>query len=135
MVSEMNIGLDIDGTITAAPSFFSVISHALKKAGHKIYIITHRFVDEKTLQELKDYNIFFHDIFSPDSIEVSTVEKFDAWKGQKCRELNINIWFEDDPRSIKHAPVTTHVFRSIDLSDTIGPTFEEIEEESNNSIH
>ena len=38
----MKIGIDIDGTITAAPPLFSVLTRALRKEGHEVVIVTFR---------------------------------------------------------------------------------------------
>jgi len=38
----MNVGLDIDGTITEHPAFFALLSTAFRAAGHRVLIFTYR---------------------------------------------------------------------------------------------
>ena len=62
----MNIALDIDGTITRNPGFFSVLSQAVRQAGGKVYIVTSRSnadgVEVQTRKELAAYGIEFDDL-------------------------------------------------------------------------
>lgn len=59
----MNVCFDIDGTITAEPRFFSLLSHAVRKAGGNVYIVTSRLRTIETLkatrQELKELGIVY----------------------------------------------------------------------------
>lgn len=36
----MNIGIDIDGTLTRYPEFFQELGRVWRAAGHKVYLIT-----------------------------------------------------------------------------------------------
>lgn len=47
----MNVGLDIDGTITENPQFFALLSRVLRAAGHKVHIVSYR--DPKSVEETK----------------------------------------------------------------------------------
>lgn len=60
----MKIAVDLDATITAYPMFFSLLTDALAKAGHEIYIITDRPPDtEDSVQALlEDCDITWHHI-------------------------------------------------------------------------
>ncbi len=55
------LGLDIDGTITADPGFFSNISGLWIAAGREVHIVSSRSPEARreTLAELKDYGISF----------------------------------------------------------------------------
>jgi hypothetical protein len=38
----MYVALDIDGTITAMPVFFALLSRSVRAAGGKVYVVTSR---------------------------------------------------------------------------------------------
>ena len=62
----MNIALDIDGTITKNPRFFSILSQAVRQDGGKVYIVTSRGNTNdsrvQTEKELTSYGIEFDDL-------------------------------------------------------------------------
>lgn len=42
----MNVGVDINGTISAMPAFFRVMCRSLTRAGHHVYVITAAMPDK-----------------------------------------------------------------------------------------
>ena len=119
----MNIALDIDGTITKNPEFFSVLSHSARQAGGKVYIVTSRgnSADARvqTGKELASYGIEFDDlVIIADSggkeqitcphENLDWYQKYLWQKVKVCLDYNIRIVFEDDPKVIslfeEHAP-------------------------------
>jgi len=55
----MRIGIDLDGTITAHPEFFSKLSHLWDD---DVYIITLRDDKEEAIQDAEKHNIKFTDV-------------------------------------------------------------------------
>ena len=112
----MNIALDIDGTITKNPAFFSVLSQAVRQAGGKVYIVTSRGNDDvarvQTMQELASYMIKFDDlvIIADSSSEeqlqcphenLDWYQKYLWQKVAVCLDRNVNLVFEDDLKVIR----------------------------------
>lgn len=99
----MNIGIDLDNTITEIPEFFSTLTNSFLKAGHRIFIITYR--DEldrpKTMEELDTYGIAYdHLIMLPPNTRLQP----GPWKGQIAREVDLDIMIDDAPEVIKEMP-------------------------------
>ena len=94
----MVVGFDIDGTITKHLEFFSFLTRALIKEGHKVMIITSR--DDKTLtdKDLKEWEIVYSELVVADYI---ANDDLDRWKAQVCLEKGVEIYFEDDPDVLK----------------------------------
>ena len=55
----MFIGLDLDGTVSRWPVFFREFCHAMRGAGHRIYIVTDRAdgMEQETQRQLANYQI------------------------------------------------------------------------------
>ena len=111
---QMNIALDIDGTITRLPEFFYILSHAIRTAGGKVYVVTSRSnssgVRNETLRELKSYRIAFDELFIiPDAgreqipcphDELDWYQKYLWQKVSVCLEHNVTAIFEDDEKVV-----------------------------------
>jgi uncharacterized HAD superfamily protein len=96
----VNIGLDLDGTITRNKEFFSWLSNLFIRAGHKVFIITYRdkSLREETTVWLRENNIGYNNLICcPDwnEIEVS------RWKANMASDLNLDVMFEDDPKNLQ----------------------------------
>ena len=94
--NAMNIGLDIDGTISESPEFFALLSASLKAAGNKVHIISYRDPSPKsvveTKQELKSWKIAYDALHIPDDdIRIGMGE----WKRSVAERLNLNIMIDD----------------------------------------
>jgi len=119
----MNIALDIDGTITKNPEFFSVLSQAIRQAGGKVYIFTSRSnadgVEVQTRKELDLYGIEFDDLviiadgggneqITCPHEDLDWYKKYLWQKVKVCLDHNVHVVFEDDPKVIslfeEHAP-------------------------------
>ena len=102
----MNIGIDIDDTITRNPEFFSLMSKTFLEAGHNVYIITFRENVEKTAAFLKQLNISYTELICS-SIDVQMEHGINEWKGWVCQEYSIDVFFEDKPEILKRIPSST----------------------------
>ena len=97
----MNVGLDIDDTITRHPEFFALLSAALKAQGHVVVIITFRESSAETSAELEEWGIVYDRLVTYDPRTQNGSEIF-AWKAKQCREHEIDVMFEDDPEVTAH---------------------------------
>lgn len=109
----MNAALDIDGTITAHPRFFSVVSRSIRASGGKVIVVTSRAdapgVRETTRRELRSYGVEFDDlVIIPDGTDRIPcphldLGRYDQYLWQKvavCLDRGVTIAFEDDPKVI-----------------------------------
>jgi hypothetical protein len=92
----MNVALDIDDTITRHPEFFAFLSKALKDAGHKVFVISYRADYEFTKAELAEYGVVYDDLILAGNMDLG-LQGFYKWKAGMCRELKIDVFFEDMP--------------------------------------
>lgn len=101
-MNKMKIGLDIDGTITDYPKFFSILS---KTEQFEVHIITGRGEEDRqsTIEELAAYNIRY------DYIHFVDVD----WKnkGEICKKYGIDMMFDDMDEYINNIPMSTTVFK------------------------
>jgi len=97
----MNVGIDIDGTITELPEFFALLTRALREAGGRVYVISFR--DEADLAdsraEVEGYGISFDDIFHP-----RDREDIPQFKARMARELELDVFFDDMPEAFTQMP-------------------------------
>jgi len=91
----MNVALDIDETITKHPEFFAFLSKALMDAGHKVFVVTFRWNREECVRELGFMGICYDELHLAETEEEMRETGFYGWKVQKCKELKIDILFED----------------------------------------
>jgi predicted secreted acid phosphatase len=101
----MNIGIDIDATITEMPEFFAIIAKTFRAAGHKVYIVSYRGIDGRdgTLQDLVDFGIEHDGLYLSESYN----ESIAAYKGRMARELDIDVFFDDMPEAFMDMPEKT----------------------------
>jgi hypothetical protein len=110
----MNVALDIDGTITAKPEFFAVLSKAIRANGGKVIIVTSRSntteVKAQTRRELRGYGIAFDELVviadaAGDRLPCphGDLDWYQQYLWQKvavCVERGVTIIFEDDEKVI-----------------------------------
>lgn len=100
----MKIGLDLDFTITELPEFFSILSTALMKAGHEVFIITYRDEELKpvTISQLTKMHIRYTKLFMPEG-DVDMAK----WKGKLAEDLDLDIMIDDSPEVLDAMPPKT----------------------------
>lgn len=93
----MNIGIDIDGTISAAPEFFAALTRAFRQAGHRVYIITCRepMTVRATRSELADWGIEYDDMHL-----CGNAQNMGQWKAKIAAMLDLDVMFDDMPQSL-----------------------------------
>ncbi len=97
----MITAFDIDDTITRHPEFFSLLTRALRDAGHTVLIITFREGREDTEADLRAWNIAY-DTLITSSLEACLEHGVDEWKAAVCKQHGVEIFFEDDPNVLTH---------------------------------
>ena len=100
----MNIALDIDGTISEHPEFFATLSSTMRNAGHRVVILTYRDPNrsDATRAELSAWKVVYDDLIFAPSLE---------GKGELCRELAIDLFFDDQDECIVGVPESVLVFK------------------------
>ena len=97
----MRIGLDIDGTITQAPEFYSIMTRALLLTGNEVHIISYRKTNlaEYTYAQLRKWKIQYTKIHM-------TAEDIAApeWKAKIAKEMRLDIMIDDDIANLMAMP-------------------------------
>lgn len=98
---KIRIGLDIDGTITENPKFFAALTQS---ENFEVHIITGRDITDhlETLVEL-----------ARSGIRSDGLHYAENWedKARLCKELGIQIMFDDQDEYITHISPDTLVFK------------------------
>lgn len=93
----MKIGIDIDGTITAIPLLFKIMTAALRKEGHQVFIVTFRNKAHRkeTLIDLKELGIEY------DKLIMGTHVANYPWKAKQVVKFELDAFFEDSAEVIE----------------------------------
>lgn len=95
----MNIAIDYDGTITNDPDTFEKVIKNFRDAGHKVYIVTQRYVSELFYQEGDRPAITHKWDKLVDGIYATGRMGKKAWMSE-CTDIQIDVWMDDTPLSI-----------------------------------
>lgn len=106
---RFNLGLDIDGTITAHPRHFAQLALACRRGGGKIHVVSSRSPEgrRETLQELRQLGICFDALWLlPDVLaaqescphgRLSWYQRFVWQKIDYALENGLALFYDDDP--------------------------------------
>jgi uncharacterized HAD superfamily protein len=99
---EMKVALDIDGTISEHPEFFSLLSSALRAARHYVLVLTYRDQNhiEATKAQLARWRIEFDELVIAQSLED---------KARLCAIHEVDLFFDDQDECITAVPERTLV--------------------------
>ncbi len=100
----MRIGLDLDGLLDEHPEFFAFLSVALRSGGHFVAVLTYRDPASrpKTESQLSGWGIAYDEIHFARSL---------SDKGRLCRELDIDVYFDDQDECVVGVDEKTTVFK------------------------
>ncbi len=100
----MRIGLDLDGLLDEQPAFFAFLSAALRAAGHFVAVLTYRDPESRPRTEafLAELGIAHDELHFARSL---------GDKGRLCRELRIDVYFDDQDECIVPVDERTTVFK------------------------
>jgi hypothetical protein len=101
----MRIGLDLDGTLDECPVFFGPLTAFLRAGGHFVAILTYRDPDTRTRTEaqLTALGIAYDEAHFARALED---------KGRLCRELDLDVYFDDQDECIVGVGERTRVFKA-----------------------
>ncbi|MCC5829742.1 MAG: hypothetical protein JJU36_09890 [Phycisphaeraceae bacterium] len=100
----MNVGIDLDQTITELPEFFAIVSAALRQAGHRMHIVSYRHESDlaDTRIELAELGV------QHDGVHLSGQnEGLTAFKARMARELDFDLFIDDMPEALVDLPEKT----------------------------
>jgi hypothetical protein len=111
----MNVGLDMDGTITASPKFFALLCRAVKAGRGKVYVVTSRTDSPEarrdTLAELDRYGIEFDELCMLPAFEeagkrcphgsLDWYQKYLWQKADFALQKKISVFFDDDEKVVR----------------------------------
>jgi hypothetical protein len=100
----MRVGLDLDGLLDERPDFFLFLSVALKAGGHFVAVLTYRDPASRlrTEEKLASWGITYDELRFARSL---------ADKGRLCRELGLDVYFDDQDECVVGVDETTTVFK------------------------
>lgn len=100
----MRIGLDLDGLLDEQPAFFGFLTSALRSAGHFVAVLTYRDPTGRadTEADLRRLGIACDELHFARSL---------GDKGRLCRELAIDVYFDDQDECIIDVGEGTTVFK------------------------
>lgn len=100
----MRIGLDIDGLLDERPEFFAFLSTALRAAGHFVAVLTYRDParEDQTKRQLAGWGVVYDELHFARAL---------SDKGRLCRELAIDIYFDDQDECVVGVDEATTVLK------------------------
>jgi hypothetical protein len=100
----MRIGLDLDGLLDERPEFFALLTFTLRAGGHFVAVLTYRDPDSRPRTEahLASWGITSDELHFARSL---------ADKGRLCRELDIDVYFDNQDECIQDVGEKTTVFK------------------------
>src|SRR3982751_4716479 len=100
----MRIGLDLDGLLDERPDFFSFLTVALRAGGHFVAVLTYRDPESRarTEAQLAGWGVAYDELHFARSL---------ADKGRLCRELGIDVYFDDQDECLQGVGEATTVFK------------------------
>jgi hypothetical protein len=100
----MRVGLDLDGLLDDRPDFFAFLSQALRAGGHFVAILTYRDPDSRvrTEEQLVGWGVVYDELHFAQSL---------ADKGRLCREVRIDVYFDDQDECVVEVGEETTVFK------------------------
>jgi len=108
----MNVGLDLDNTITTAPWLFAAMTKGLIANGHKVFIITYRDQElyDYTMKQLWRLGVIYTELYLPPNKEVDAAD----WKAQMAKDLQLDVHIDDDLRNLDKMPAHVQTFWAAD---------------------
>jgi hypothetical protein len=103
-VAALRIGLDLDGLLDEQPAFFRFLTAALRGGGHFVAVLTYRDPDSRQRTEawLAEMGMAYDELHFARSL---------ADKGRLCRELGLDVYFDDQDECIVPVDERTAVFK------------------------
>ena len=122
------IGLDIDGTITADPAYFSALARSVRATGNLVHVVSSRSPagEAETRKELKELGVAYDHLYLlPDfgkkiarcpHRELAWYDQYLWQKLEYCLAHEIRVFYDDDPRV--HSLFTRYASRDFVVRST-----------------
>jgi hypothetical protein len=100
----LRIGLDVDGLLDEHPELFRFLTGVLRGQGHFVAILTYRDVESRlrTEAQLAGWGVVYDELHFARSLND---------KGRLCRELDIDVYFDDQDECLVGVDERTVVFK------------------------
>jgi hypothetical protein len=100
----MRVGLDLDGLLDERPDFFAFLTAFLRAGRHFVAVLTYRDPESRarTEEQLAGWGIAFDELHFARSL---------SDKGRLCRELQIDLYFDDQDECVVGVDEKTTVFK------------------------
>jgi uncharacterized HAD superfamily protein len=100
----VRVGLDLDGLLDEQPTFFRFLTVALRGEGHFVAVLTYRdpASQQRTEAYLTELGIHYDELHFARSLDD---------KGRLCRELDLDVYFDDQDECIVGVGERTTVFK------------------------
>lgn len=100
----MRVGLDLDGLLDERPDFFAFLTAALRAGGHFVAVLTYRDPESRarTEEQLNSWGISYDELHFARSL---------SDKGRLCRELSIDLYFDDQDECVVGVDERTTVLK------------------------
>src|SRR5215470_5801837 len=101
---HMRISLDLDGLLDERPAFFAFLTAALRAGGHFVAVLTYRDPESRarTQAQLAAWGIACDELHFARSLDD---------KARLCRELAIDVYFDDQDECLVGVDERTTVFK------------------------
>ena|SRR5688572_29565902 len=112
----MHLALDIDGTITEAPAFFSLLTRTLRDA--RITVVSFRQDEVEARRLLAELDIRYDALvlITDPALGNRDDEPWEVGKAGLVARLGVDVFFEDMPEVVRLVRAPTKVFMSCDES-------------------
>lgn len=115
MPGTVHIALDIDGTITEAPAFFSLLTRVTDA---RITVVSFRDDAREARRLLAELAIRYDDLLLINDPERGNLDEapWEQWKADAVARLGVDVFFEDMPEVVNLVRPPTKVLMVCDES-------------------
>jgi hypothetical protein len=112
----LHIALDIDGTITEAPEFFSLLTRVVRDA--RITVVSFREDDREARRLLAELGVRYDALvlINDPALGNRDAAPWEVWKAGVVARLGVDVFFEDMPEVVRLVRPPTKVFMACDES-------------------
>lgn len=108
---QIRIGLDLDDTITAAPSLFRLLSAALLASGHEAHIVTYRpdSTEKEIAADLREHGLVWTAIHHPSDFTFAASD----WKRDIALAIGLDLLIDVNRDVVAAVADVTVAFRLV----------------------
>ena len=98
MTDKLTIAIDYDDTFSADMKAWTEVIAVLQSAGHRVIMVTARRDTDENREGIKSWL----DHFGVEGVPLYFTNLGSKLHWAESRGLKVNIWIDDDPRSLVH---------------------------------